>query len=89
MPAVAVADRVAALRSRNPSKGRAVAVLRFRGWESGEGWRSRLGGLPRRLVETRAPPALPISHARWRLASISGSGPYSASTRHSLACMTQ
>jgi hypothetical protein len=26
---------------------------------------------------------------RWRLASISGSGPYSASTRHSLACMTQ
>ena len=34
MPAVAVADRVAALRSRNPSKGRAVAVLRFRGWKA-------------------------------------------------------
>ena len=89
MPAVAVADRVAALRSRNPSKGRGCCGVAVPGVESGEGWRSRLGGLPRRLVETRAPPALPISHARWRLASISGSGPYSASTRHSLACMTQ
>ena len=35
--------------------------MRFRGWKAGSGWRSRLGGLPRRLVETRAPPGLPIA----------------------------
>ena len=36
MPAVAVADRVAALRSRNPSKGRGCCGVAVPGVESGE-----------------------------------------------------
>jgi hypothetical protein len=77
MPAVAVADRVAALRSRNPSKGRAVAVLRFRGWKAERAgvrdWADYPGGWwrpePRQRSRFRTPAGdWPRSPARGRIA---------------------